>query len=97
MKRAGHIVANVFTLGIFGFVRKIVENRRAVRAGLPKPHDPAGLVGEAVGIGLGAAAGVAKNQRARELLELSSDLLQDEDDDEPTPAHRPSAKHRGLR
>ncbi len=94
MKRAGRIAANVLTLGLFGWIGRIVENRKAVRAGLPKPNPPGELVADALGMAAKAALPAVRNDRVREALETAGDLI-DTIPDQPTPRERP--KHRGLK
>ncbi len=92
MKRGAQIAVNVVTLGLFGFIRKIVENRKAVRAGKQRPHTPGELVMEALELGAGASLPAIKNEKLRKGITHGLEII-----DEATPGERPSNKHKGVR
>jgi len=56
---------NVMTLGVFplvGAIRKIIANRKAVRAGKPKPHDPVDIASDMLDVA-GDAADTLRGKR----------------------------------
>jgi hypothetical protein len=98
MRRGARIAANVFSLGIFplvGFVRKIVQNRQAVKAGKPRPYTPGELVMEALEMGGNAALPAVRRDKVREGIERGLEMLEAADTD-ATPREKPPT-HRGLK
>jgi len=92
MRPGGIIAAKIFSLGTYGFFKRVAENFRARRAGLPKPHTPGELVMEALELGAGASLPAIKNRKVREGIEHGLEII-----NELTPGERPSNKHKGVR
>lgn len=90
-QQTAHVLKQVFSLGIFGFVKKIVENRKAVNAGNPRPHPVGELIGDAVTLGTNAALPAVKNERVRDALQQASDAAETIRD-LPTPNQRPRGR-----
>jgi hypothetical protein len=96
VKHGGRIVLGVLT-AIFrpSFWRKVRDNRRAVRAGLPKPTPPGELIVEALEMGGNAALPAVRNDKVREGIERGLEML-DAVDTDVTPREKPPT-HRGLK
>jgi hypothetical protein len=95
VRPGGRVVVGILT-ALFrpSFWRKVVANRRAARAGLPKPNAPSELLVEGLGMASSALPPLS-NARVQKGLDVARDLIDTVPDDAPTPGERP--RHKGVR
>lgn len=68
MRPGARTALNVLSLGVLPLIRwarKVRANRKAVRAGLPKPYPPDELVGDALELAEDVAHEVTRRERLR--------------------------------